>query len=377
MENLAYLYLVDAYEASAEKQLGDRAIAQWFEGLNWRRLSSASYIRFVSLGAILSVLSLTSHAWALSRGDLGDDVSSLQQNLRSLGCFNGLITGLYDRTTETGVRRCQEALGLPSNGVADLTTQQMFDRRLGQLRTQQFMPAPTEPRLALGDRGDEVRFVQQTLLDLGYFDASVTEFYGNITEQAVRNFQAANQLPVSGQIDAATYGLLQERSVSSPVAVSSPVGDRGLSTVTSFPSQGSIAVARSQGLQLGDRGTQVRTLQKRLIVWGYSNVNVDSIYNAETEAAVKQFQIGYGFIPDGIADANTQKVLNQKLYVVVIPKRNNRTLSKVQQIFTTAFEASSRLGTYVHAGSYSNYDVAKTRVKFLKERGIDARVAYF
>jgi peptidoglycan hydrolase-like protein with peptidoglycan-binding domain len=113
-------------------------------------------------------------------------------------------------------------------------------------------------------------------------------------------------------------------------------------------------------------------------VAGYSNVVLDAIYGFETEAAVKQFQIGYGFVPDGIADANTQKVLNQKLYVVVVPDRNNTTLTRVQQIFSTAFKAPSQLGDYVHVGSYQNYDVAKTRVKLLQQRGIiNARVAYF
>ncbi len=198
MENLAYVYLADAYEAPAESYLVNPWSAQWFQGLNWRRLSSASYIRFVSFGVMLSVLSLTSNAWGLSRGD---------------------------------------------------------------------------------------------------------------------------------------------------------------------------------------RGIQVRDLQKRLIVAGYSNVEIDAIYSSETEAAVKQFQIGYGFVPDGIADANTQKILNQKLYVVVVPVRNNTTLTRVQQIFPTAFKApsaSSRLGDYVHAGSSPNYDLAKTRVKSLQQSGIiDARVAYF
>jgi peptidoglycan hydrolase-like protein with peptidoglycan-binding domain len=385
MENLAYLYLADAYGTPANDPLvhpciarsssvGDQkartvttnAIAQWFQGLNWRRLSSATYIRFVSLGVMLSVLSLTSHAWALSRGDRGLGVSNLQQNLRSLGCFNGSITGVFDQTTEAGVRRCQLALGLPGNGVADLTTEQVFQQRLGQVRSQLLIPNRTEPRLARGDRGDQVTFVQQILNARGYFNGPVTGFYGELTEAAVRSFQAANRLPTSGEIDATTYQLLQQ----------SPPASQAASF--SVPSQGFNTVAVSQGLKRGDRGFQVRELQKRLIVSGYSNVVLDGIYGYETEAAVKQFQIGYGFVPDGIADANTQNILNQKLYVVVVPKRNNTILTQVRQIFPTAFEAPSRLGTYVHVGSYPNYDIAKTRANTLRQSGIiDARVAYF
>ncbi|KOR37784.1 MULTISPECIES: peptidoglycan-binding domain-containing protein [Planktothricoides] len=380
MENFAYFCLANAYKATAEDDLVDpsfsesvdRLFQDLFQGLfqglfarlNGCRLSSLTYIRFASLGVMLLVLSITSNSWAMSRGDRGSSVSYLQQDLRSLGCFDGLITGVYDRTTEAGVRRCQDALGLPANGVADLTTQQVLQQRLGQVRAQTLIPRQTETRLARGDRGEQVTFVQQTLLNRGYFSGPVTGFYGELTEVAVRNFQAANGLSVSGQVDAATYQRLQQLQAAQVASFS-------------VPSQGFNTVAGSQALKRGDRGIQVRNLQKRLIVAGYPNVVVDSIYGAETEAAVKQFQIGYGFVPDGIADANTQKVLNEKLYVVVIPKRSNITLAQVQQIFPTAFEAPSQLGTYIHAGSYPNYDIAKTRVKFLQQSGIiDARVAY-
>jgi peptidoglycan hydrolase-like protein with peptidoglycan-binding domain len=226
------------------------------------------------------------------------------------------------------------------------------------------IPRQTEARLARGDRGDQVKFVQQTLLNLGYFNGQVTGVYWELTETAVRQFQAANGLSVSGQVDAATYQRLQQLQAAQVASFS-------------VPSQGFNIVAGSQGLKRGDRGIEVRELQKRLVVWAYSNVVVDSIFGAETEAAVKQFQVDYGFVDDGIADANTQKVLNEKLYVVVVPKRNSTTLPQVQQIFPKAFEASSQLGPYIHAGSYPNHEIAKTRVKVLQQSGIiDARVAY-
>lgn len=307
MENFAYFCLANAYKATAEDDLVDpsfsESVDRLFQGLfqglfarlNGCRLFSLTYIRCASLGVMLLVVSFTSNSWAMSRGAYDPSVSSLQKDLRSLGCFNGSITGFYDRTTEAGVRRCQTALGLPANGVADLTTQQVLQRRLGQVRTQVLIPRQTATRF------------------------------------------------------------------STPVVTA-----QEFNTIASLP-----------GLKRDDRGIDVRELQKRLIVAGYSNVVLDSIFGAETEAAVKQFQIGYGFVPNGIADANTQQALNQKLYVVVVPKRNSTTLPQVKQIFGTAFEAPSPLGNYIHAGSYSSYEIAKNRVKFLQQSGIiDARVAY-
>lgn len=383
MENFAYFCLADTYKATAEdsrvdlsfSESVDRLLVDWFEDwfrdlqakLNGCKLFSLTYIRCVSLGMMLLVLTVTSNCWALSRGDRGLAVSSLQENLRALGCFDGLITGVFDQTTAAGVRRCQNALGLPANGVADLTTQQVLQRRLAQVRAQTLMSREREIRLVRGDRGEKVTFVQQTLQNRGYFSGPVTGFYGELTAAAVRQFQAANGLPVSGQVDAATYQRLQ----------AAPATPTAQAASFSVPSQGFNIVAGSQGLKRGDRGIQVRELQKRLIIAGYANVVVDSIYGPETETAVKQFQIGYGFVPNGVVDENIQRVLNQKLYVVVVPKRNSTTLPQVQQIFPTAFEAPSSLGAYIHAGSYSSYEIAKTRVRFLRQSGIiDARVAY-
>ena len=55
----------------------------------------------------------------------------------------------------------------------------------------------------------------------------------------------------------------------------------------------------------GSTGTEVRNIQTRLKNWGYLNGNVDGIYGAKTEAAVKSFQRKNGLTPDGIAGPAT------------------------------------------------------------------------
>ncbi|MBE7045011.1 MAG: spore cortex-lytic enzyme [Ruminococcaceae bacterium] len=55
----------------------------------------------------------------------------------------------------------------------------------------------------------------------------------------------------------------------------------------------------------GSKGTEVRNIQTRLKNWGYLNGNVDGIYGAKTEAAVKKFQKKHGLTPDGIAGPAT------------------------------------------------------------------------
>lgn len=75
-------------------------------------------------------------------------------------------------------------------------------------------PAPTptlEPGKRLlgpGDEGDDVRDLQARLKQIYWFDADVTGFYGDVTAQAVRGFQAKREIPVTGVVDQRTLDRL-------------------------------------------------------------------------------------------------------------------------------------------------------------------------
>ena len=61
--------------------------------------------------------------------------------------------------------------------------------------------------------------------------------------------------------------------------------------------------------RLGDRGETVKTIQQKLIRWGYLDGTADGIFGSATEAAVKYFQRSNGLSADGIAGAATLKAL--------------------------------------------------------------------
>ncbi len=50
--------------------------------------------------------------------------------------------------------------------------------------------------------------IQQNLKELGYFNEEVTGYYGNITRQAVKDFQYDYGLSVTGEVDGATASAL-------------------------------------------------------------------------------------------------------------------------------------------------------------------------
>lgn len=66
-------------------------------------------------------------------------------------------------------------------------------------------------------------------------------------------------------------------------------------------------------LRKGDSGSEVRTLQAKLIQWGYLSGTTDGIFGSKTEEAVKYFQRRNGLTADGIVGASTAAALGIRL----------------------------------------------------------------
>ncbi|MBR4537946.1 MAG: peptidoglycan-binding protein [Clostridia bacterium] len=72
-------------------------------------------------------------------------------------------------------------------------------------------------------------------------------------------------------------------------------------------------------LYVGDRGEDVRKLQRRLAELGYLNDKIDGIYGQNTKKAVERFQYYNNLTVDGIAGKATQRLLFESPYVVTAP----------------------------------------------------------
>lgn len=63
--------------------------------------------------------------------------------------------------------------------------------------------------LKRGSRGSQVKMVQTTLKELGYFTyPNATGYYGSLTETAVKRFQKDNGIPADGVVGNRTLGIL-------------------------------------------------------------------------------------------------------------------------------------------------------------------------
>ncbi|ASS87151.1 hypothetical protein GLN3_08645 [Geobacillus lituanicus] len=146
--------------------------------------------------------------------------------------------------------------------------------------------APDEGKAAEWKEGMsslKIKELQQLLKEKGFFTyPQATGYFGPITEEAVKAFQRAVNLPATGVVDDATYEKLR----------------------TFTPSVRTLAV--------GSRGDEVKVLQQQLKQLGYFQYpQITGYFGTVTEAAVKQFQQANGLPATGKADAVTIERLRQ------------------------------------------------------------------
>ncbi|MDF0553840.1 peptidoglycan-binding domain-containing protein [Kamptonema sp. UHCC 0994] len=312
MDSFAYLELALVWESPTEPKL--------LEGLNWKKLSSQTYIPLLSLVLVLSVLSIANSANAeLRPGSNGEQVRALQQRLQAQGYFpiGTTPTIRYRSITEEAVRQFQLARGLRATGIADDFT--LYYLGLGPYpRTPSqgyYPPSPigqpsntsTTIRTCQGLRFENKRYpsvtsLQQKLKALGFFYGAVDGKYRERTLSAVTRFQQANNLVATGCADQTTlYAIdlgIAEISYANPPIIpplQPPYQQTGLTTLFT--------------LGRNSRGPAVRELQSQLRRLGITPGAIDGVFGNDTEYAVKRFQERAGLYRDGIATPNVQIAL--------------------------------------------------------------------
>lgn len=139
---------------------------------------------------------------------------------------------------------------------------------------------PVEKELVPGVNDSRVIDIQQRLMDLGYMDMDEpTDYYGYGTEYALQLFQRKHNLQVDGIVGDITLELLYSDE------------------------------AMPYTVKLGDRGTDVASLQKRLQSLNYLKAGSTGYFGTDTEAAVKAFQQRNGLYADGNVGEQTREAL--------------------------------------------------------------------
>lgn len=294
-------------------------------------------------------------AW-LEKGESGEEIKALQQHLKDTLFYAGEVNGTFDEKTEKAVIEFQKAANLQADGIAGEKTQSALYNRTAAI----FNGGTPKRTLYSGCRGYDVKILQQRLSALNYFSAPVSGYFCDKTVAAVKAFQKDNGMYVDGSADAIVrrhlwpasaenepdkYPKLEKGDSGSYVTqaqmrlkaagflddtADGVFGEKTLAAVRAFQKNSKLKVDGKIGqdtwemlmtidlsyaepdsstaaalvLRPGDKGADVKDLQKYLVQLGYK-IAVDGKYGQETTAAVKAFQRSNSLTTDGKAGPKT------------------------------------------------------------------------
>jgi len=218
-------------------------------------------------------------------GDKDKYVLELQKALYEKGYLKHKPTGYFGTDTQNAVMKLQKDKDIREDGKAGPET-------LKAIIGKSYKPIPSTRKVksesnanALkcvpGDKGDDIKEYQELLKDLEYYTyKKISGYYGPTTETAVKRFQRTNGLDIDGILGEETINLLKSKD------------------------------AKYYTIYPGDKGDDVKALQKRLKELGY-NVpgQITGYFGDITEAAVKQFQKVNKLTVDGKVGQNTRKLI--------------------------------------------------------------------
>ena len=377
MESLAYLYQALAYETlpAVSPVLSNRWQVNLAK-LRERKLLSQAPTYLISLVIILSICSLTGAALArglLRKGSSGEDVTFLQQKLAHAGLYSGPINGKFGELTESAVKKFQGNLGLKVDGIVGSHTWAKLETNSFPKNPQNpgnfpYTPYPHQTPIApdnfpktvpqykihakKGDRGSKISYLQEELLFRGFYQGKIDGVYGSQTENAVKRFQSAHNLAITGFVDEFTLKELQKpvidfeltqpfqpktkfASVVVPISYTEKVqylskdscafpdtfgcsqdSSKNQVSVGNKQFPGNLGVSRFDGypqLRNGSRGFYVERIQEILRRLGYDPGRVDGRFGTNTKRAVQAFQRSRCLSSDGIVGSETWQALDNAL----------------------------------------------------------------
>lgn len=237
---------------------------------------------------------------------------------------------------------------------------------------------PAPEYLQIGVRHEIIKRLQQRLMDLGFMDNDEpTDYFGEMTQQAVKHFQRQNDLAMDGIVGNETWNALMAEDAKYYTVSKGAEGDDieriqqrlyelgYLATsdmiTGSFGDATEAAVLKLQELNgltqdgkagqqtinllysdeirpnflfYGEQSDVVLACQERLKALGYLTTTPDGTYGQDTVTAVKQFQARNDQVVDGYLGPSTRMVLNSsdaRANGLMLGERGD-TVTRVQEL---------------------------------------------
>ena len=242
-------------------------------------------------GTLTAVKKFQSKYGLVSDGIVGDvtwntlknEITTIQSQLNKKGFNVGTVDGVAGAATYNSVISFQSKNGLTTDGqVGPATWDVLFDTISGGNSYSRILKL-TSPLMY----GEDIRAVQNKLNSLGYVAGTADGYYGNMTRNAVINFQSKKGLAADGDVGPTTWSALFNTSTS---------GGSGYSRILKLTSP----------LMYGE---DIKAVQNRLNSLGYNAGTADGYYGNGTRTAVINFQTAKGLDADGDVGPTTWNAL--------------------------------------------------------------------
>lgn len=179
--------------------------------------------------------------------------------------------------------------------------------------------------LKKGSTGSLVEKLQQRLQELGYYTGAVDGDFGEITENAFKQFQKNAGLYVDGIAGSDTEYLFADDAPAyvSETQAEDKADDTSDLTLSARENEeelaqtGAVEVYTEEVEEtpaelkyaLGDNNDEIVKIQERLIALGYLSGTADGDFGAMTEEAVKGFQLANNLSATGVVEQGTYDIL--------------------------------------------------------------------
>ncbi len=180
-----------------------------------------------------------------------------------------------------------------------------------------------------GDESDDFKKVQNRLKTLGYFNDNPTGYYGQVSVQAVKNFEKINKLEQDGELSyddlillfsdkvkAADYkeesskpAETSKPSENSETSQSSEVSKQESSKVIEVKADNSLEIAEDMAFGQGEESDNFKKVQQRLKNLGYFNDDVTGYFGEVSAQAVKAFEKANGLDEDGYVSTEDLRLM--------------------------------------------------------------------
>ncbi|MEG2686595.1 MAG: peptidoglycan-binding protein, partial [Christensenellaceae bacterium] len=255
---------------------------------------------FIAVLALSPISALAVERYeVLQVGDEDKWVVDLQKKLNTLDYLKVPATGYFGTDTQNAVVKFQQDSKINADGKAGPATRKLlFGDNFSEIDSSRTVSSNSPSKaseqttaksnktnvsadtLNPGDKGDQISELQTKLKELEYYEyASITGYYGPVTEDAVKKFQRTNDITVDGVMGTGSLELLNSDK------------------------------AKYYMMYPGDNGNDIKTMQEQLSKLGYFNANATGYYGPVTEDSVKLFQAENNLTVDGKVGKNTRKVL--------------------------------------------------------------------